>query len=379
MSIYEFLYSQTIVSFIQRMKFLAKKVLLEEMKISSHGNRFFYRGFSYPLSFVVFEGLSCMGYFNHDTYEIAVNKRFILEREEELENLIRHELAHYMFFIRYGLWSGAHGKKYRDLCRAYGWGKDVYLSRVKMSMESDFNAKGNGGRVLEKVKKLLALGAACNSHESEQAMLKANALLLKYHLGKLESFAFPKDDLFDEEMSMKRIFKQRRFTAKLHSIASVLQTFFVYPVKNRGKEYVYLEVFGKRANVSIAEYVGFFLDREFERLWLKVKKENPTLKGATSKNSFFRGLSKGYCDQINALRKGDFQKDKNALICIEKKLESSSKMAYPRLGRHTLRYRNCEASLAFGCKEGAKLQVSEALEKKKCSGKFIPLLSRFHL
>ena len=83
----------------------------------------------------------------------------------------------------------------------------------------------------------------------------------------------------------------------MDAIAAILATFFVSIVYNRGKEFIYLEILGSPVNAEIAEYVANVLQGELDRLW----KDTP-LQGAVARNSFFRGLAKGYCQRSRRSR-----------------------------------------------------------------------------
>ena len=163
------IYSQAIVEFLGLAKSLAKQILRDEMHISVKRERFTLNGYSYPIDIAVFEGEAWFGYFDPNFCEIGLNKLFIYQKEELVDTL-RHELAHYICWIRHR--DITHSATFRDLCKACGWGKDVFASR-KAPAEPLSDA------VSSKIEKLLALANSSNPHEAEAALLKANQLLFK--------------------------------------------------------------------------------------------------------------------------------------------------------------------------------------------------------
>lgn len=205
-----------------------------------------------------------------------------------------------------------------------------------------------------------------NLHEAEQATLKAHFLLAKYNLQEIHSQE-GKQNIQEEELSLKRVLKAKRSHAKLDCISSILRTFFVHPVINYARKSVYLEIFGTFENVSIAEHVSLFLDKELERLWLKVKKENPFFKGLAKKNSFFRGVSKGYCQKIESQKNSFPKKDQNSLIVVEKALTDSLHLAYPKLSKKKSSYQHCPQASQLGFEEGRSLMIQTALENQNSS------------
>ncbi|MFT4551893.1 MAG: hypothetical protein ACI9S8_000514 [Chlamydiales bacterium] len=374
-----FLYSKTILTYLARVKLLARDILKRELLLSVRGERFSMGTSSYPLSFVVFEGNKRLGYFDYETFEIGINRHVMLmTKPEDLRNLLRHELAHYMMFIKYGHTVSAHGPEFRDLCKSYGWGEAVYASQSPtIDNPSGELIHLHDERILSKIQKILALTASHNPHEAEQATVKANSLLTKYNLREIHSLDSSHSQQFDEDMWVKRILKKKRSNAKLNSIISILRTFYVYPVLNYGSNIVYLEIFGSKTNTSIAEHVGIFLDQELEKLWLRIQKGHPHLKGLASKNSFMRGVAKGYCSKIESLKDDYSPADQKALIVLENKLSLSMEMAYPKLSHRSSSYQNCEKASEIGKKEGQKLQIQSCLEKSPKKGLISGLVDFF--
>lgn len=338
----EILYSKAILSFLKKIKGFAKEIIIEEMGLAAYHSRFAVGKLIYPLHFVVFDHPSKLGYFQGNLYEIGINKIFLLEKETEIKNLLRHELAHYMTYIEHGSNVPSHGKEFKEICKRYGWSPEVSMGRVSI----DEGVKNR--KVAQKVRKLLSLTHSPNPEEAHAATLKAKELLEKYQISLDEE---------GEEKVAVRVLEKKRCDAKLQAIASILRSFHVYPIFNRGQGIVYLELFGEQVSIEIAEYVAYFLDKQFERLWEEVKKENPQLKGAVAKNSFFRGLAKGYEKKMPlSTSKG--------IIKIEKELITSAQNAYPHLHNLKSTYSNHEKALCIGKEKGKFLHIQESIAKK---------------
>ena len=336
------LYSETICLFLSQVQKEAQSILSHEMGLSCGMRHFWVKETGYPLNFVVFEHPNKMGYFDPEMYEIGINKCFLFEPQDALRDLLRHELAHYMTFIVHGL-TAPHGKEFHAICNLYGWKTNVTQATIP-----PLNRKINF-RALEKVQKLFALSSSHHTHEAELALLKARELLVKYHL------QHAREGL--EEMEIHRLFKQKRSSSKMQTIASILRHFFVYPVFNRGKGCVYLELFGKSVNLEIAKYVGCFLDRELERLW-----KTSGLKGLRAKNSFFRGVAKGYNQKMKPK-----SEQVQAIISLKNQLVKAAAKAYPHLSTSYSRsYADLRAT-AIGKERGKELQIHSSLKATSTS------------
>jgi len=365
----QLLYSQAIISFLRKIKKQAREILRDEVGAKVGKSRFTISSYTYPLNIVVFENPRHLGYFDADIYEIGIHKILMLSHnKEQLSAILRHEIAHYLTFIRYGTSVEDHGKEFRKTCRKCGWEKDVYGASTKgteIDMPSSLSTSALS--LTRKIQKLLALGSSSNHHEAELATIKSQELMVKYNISKAEKLL--DDD--DDEMMVKRVLQHKRYSAKLEAMTTILRTFFVFPVINSGKSCVYLEVFGDPCNVITAEYVAAFLDKELENLWLSKKREKRMPKGLASKNSFFRGVAEGFCNKIKEQASKDTEKNSKALTVLTKDLERRVPMAYPRLRKRNSKHRHCSQGAALGNKVGKELQIRKACTEKSKDKKFL--------
>ena len=360
-----YIYSKKIIQFIQEVTFYIKQILREEIKLKVFNDRFYdFDGkINYPISVVVFNDKNILGYFNLDFYEIGIHENLMFSSKKQLKDVIRHELAHYMVCIQYGKEVPSHGREFRSFCKSIGWGKDVY----RASSSLDFEAfPQEDSRILQKVKKLMALSSSCNSNEAEQAMVKAQQLLLKHNINAMDLESKGPDGLedFDQNLVLKRILKQKKKDAKMQAIAIILRTFFVSVVYNRTEKFTYLKILGSPTNIQIADYVANFLQTELDFLWEKTKKEY-NLKGLVAKNSFFNGIAKGYTDKVENLKKQSSIDVSNALMVIKNQLKEAEAMVYERLKSSKSQSKFCPFSSGLGKEVGNSLSINPAVTNTK--------------
>ncbi|MBS0629391.1 MAG: DUF2786 domain-containing protein [Verrucomicrobia bacterium] len=350
------IYSKKIISFTGQIKQIIKVVLTREVGLKVGRDRFldFKQRASYPINIVIYNNKTMLGYFDPNFYELGFHE--CLMNKEQLENVIRHELGHYIAFIVHGETIQAHGPEFRALCHHFGWGEEVYRATTCLEDgEKVFEVEQSP--ILRKVQKLMALATSNNQHEAESAMIKSQQLLLKHNLD-------CNFDQNDEKICLKRLLKQNRENGKMRAIGKILETFFVSIVFNRAKDGIYLEILGDLVNVEIAEYVADVLDRELDNMWESAKRQ-ANLKGAIAKNSFFLGLAKGYCNKIEALKRDYNREVRNALIVIEERLCMAKEMAYPHLVSTRRRGNHCATSAALGELMGRKLNINAAVAASK--------------
>ncbi len=352
-----FVYSKKIIRFVRDIKKITKEVLSQEIGLRVAGDRFYDKreAFSYPIKIVVYNNKAMLGYFAADFFELGFHELLMNSSREQLVNIVRHELGHYLTFIQYGNTIQAHGTEFRAFCQRHGWSDEVYKATTCLDDGASPPATEECG-VLRKVQKLMALASSSNHNEAEQAMIKSQQLLLKHNID--AKFV---DSNEEEKVFLKRIMKQKKENAKMRSIARILETFFVNTIYNRCSGYIYLEIIGTATNVEIAEYVADFLDRELENLWDHAKKNHVSLKGMVAKNSFILGIAKGYCDKIHSLKREYQSEVANALMVIEKKLVDAKTMIYPRLQSSRSHGSFCQHSLDLGEQVGRKLNINTAI------------------
>lgn len=308
---------------------------------------------------VVFENDKLHGYFD-DSIDplIGINKVFVNMDITLAQDVLKHEIAHYLCHRRHGDAHQAHGPKFHAMC------KEIGANPIAKESMADLKARIGGGdhdKLVEKVKKLLALGSSSNEHEAELATLKANELLMKYNLSTTgENF---------DVIYQKKLFKVGQKNAKNRTIMGILKTFGVFPVYNRssGRNYV-LEVCGAKANVEIAEYVANFLNTELERLYEKARKEHD-LNGLTAKNAFFNGIRIGYTDKYKAQKSEltkKYEGSENQLVIHDDLLAvKAGQLIYENLtnGRGSSERGNFRAK-SLGAEAGKNLSINKAVNNK---------------
>lgn len=361
------LHSKTISIFTSRVRATVREIVNNEMKLKMEKSRIQYLQLHYPLNIVVFEDQSRLGYFDSRTYEIGLSKKLMyLAHDEVLKNIIRHELGHFMVYLKFGNIS-PHGEDFHKVCKSFGWGSEVYSAYANVELENSKldNPDEKSQKLISRLKKLLALASSDNAHESEMATLKANELLLEHNLDLSKT-----NKEQEEVVYVERVLEASRKNTKHVAIYEILKTFFVSPVFNHGQGIFYLEVIGDKTSVELASYVANFLNHELDILWKQAQKENPSLKGATSKNSFFRGVAKGYVEKIQ-IQKNNIATG-SEIVAIEKNIQRYLAIAYPRISHSSLSagIHNEDAHKA-GKQKGSNLSIKPALNSGPTSRLFL--------
>jgi hypothetical protein len=361
------IYSKKIDLFVKELKEIMKRIIVNELNQKVSGNWFLDKKKKayYPITTVIYNDRSMLGYFDSNVYELGFHERLMYAPKKQVEDLVRHELAHYMTFIEYGNVETSHGPEFRAFCEKVGWGKDVYSASVLLAEDLEETDKTESD-IYRKVQKLMALSSSQNPHEAEAAMIKSQQILLKHNIDSRYI-----DEQEDEKFYLKSVIKQSQRTEKMSAISRILETFFVSAVYARKNDGTHLEILGSKVNVQIADYVAEVLQDKLEELWCQAKEEY-RLKGLASKNSFFRGIAKGYVEKINDLKNSYTKEVSNALIVIEGKIEEAKALAYKRLVSSSSRVSHCSKSSSLGEAAGRGLNINPSITRSsKNSNKHI--------
>jgi hypothetical protein len=364
------IYSKVVLKFLNKATTYLKEILENEMGIRVNRTRFSYNSYTYPITIVLFEDERILGYFESSGFRIGINKSLMYsDKEENLKNILRHELAHYLCYIKYSYYDiKDHGDAFKRVCSSYNWGENVSRENSDISEEDiKFNESSKETVVMKKVRKLMELSESNNKNESELATAKANELLLKYNLSNADN----NED--DQEVCLKRILHSKRRTSKHDAIFKILKTFMVEPLYSGGRDCFYIEIIGDRINVSLADYVATYLENELENQWEFAQLNNPCLKGINHKNNFMRGISKGYVEKIKETQRTTI--NDNSLIIISEKLRENVKMIYPKLSKvHSKITKNKDAE-QIGVKMGKDLNIRKGIPKADTHKMNMPMLS----
>lgn len=157
-------------------------------------------------------------------------------------------------------------------------------------------------RVLDRIEKLLALGASDNKHEAEAAMAAAQRLMLRYNIeeGAARAARGYVSKCVGEGMRRRDLF--------CRVVASILQAFFFVEVLwvtqwRLGVGHVTcLEVVGTPTNVAVAEYVTTLLYRSAAHAANVALAAKTIPKGTRSRNAFRVGVAFGFMKKLDAER-----------------------------------------------------------------------------
>ncbi|MBN1335678.1 MAG: DUF2786 domain-containing protein [Deltaproteobacteria bacterium] len=208
--------------------------------------------------------------------------------------VLRHEMAHqYVDEVLRVHDEAAHGPAFRRVCAERGI--DPSAAGLPLGPEPA------AARVVEKVRRLLALAGSPEEHEARAAMEAACRLMRRHHLTRL-----------DEPLPLTWAFRQigrisGRFQVHEKAAAALLAAHFqvagiwvpAFDVRT-GRWGRVLEVSGTPEALEVAEWVHGWLMETAERLWRRWRRAHPHAPGR-ERRAFLAGVVSGFHDRLDRI------------------------------------------------------------------------------
>ena len=244
-----------------------------------------------PAVLVLGDATSRHGAWVRATRRLELSRTLVLERSwPEVIGVLQHEMAHqFVDEVLHQHDEAAHGETFRRVCDERGIdGKAAGAPVAAAGVEVD--------RVLDRIRKLLALAGSANQHEAEVAMRRAHELMLRHNIEHAAQRTYEVRHLGDPHKRGNRIEAD---------IAGLLAAFFFVKViripvylPREGKRGAVYEIAGTHANVEMASHVYAFLIATAARLWDEHRRDHR----GRDRLSYQCGVVRGFAEKLKAER-----------------------------------------------------------------------------
>jgi phage-related protein len=335
-----------------------------------------------PISIQLFDSNSLWGQFDPTTRSISISRKLIQNYSwQKVLGVFLHEMAHQFVFDSQNenptksifdferKEDKPHGEIFQKACRKLGVPAQFSKARVGFQEASlDWKDEGTDGteeiKLLDKVKKLLALAQSSNEHEAGLAMRRVQELFAQHNLERVPTLERSQyvHQIVAEGKKRKNAWEQR-------IISILIEFFFVeiiilhqFNAQTQKSEQVF-EIIGTRENVLMAEYVYFFLLQQLESFSKKIKNIS-----GRERASYRLGILEGFSQKLSV--KEESQRDPKAqsiaralvLFKNDPAMESYLKEIYPRLSFRKNASRLVDtAAFKAGQQIGKSLVISKPL------------------
>ncbi len=336
----------------------------------------------------IIESVTVFGRWQATGRSIGISRHLILNHGWDVAvNVLKHEMAHQMCHEVFQLQGRPHDRDFHRACDLLGLPRRYCRAAIDLaglSAETPATPAGldSRGRLIEKIRKLLALSTSSNEHEAQAALRMAVRTMEKHRV----------DEADIEEEGNEAIYRilptgKKRVAAYQRLITSLLSRYFqvtvihsqLYdPVADQVSRT--FEIFGRRDHVEVAEHCYHFLENRLASLW-RAYQNNIAGSARHSKNSYYLGILHGFQANLEehrqkgvtggiAARTGSVelvsadppasQKDKAVEECLRRR--------YPRLQRQ--KHKNSRVSLSIfnqGVMAGREITLNTAIPRGNTS------------
>jgi hypothetical protein len=291
---------------------------------------------------------------------IEMSRSLVLERPwGEVVEVLRHELAHQYVEEVLGIRDEPpHGPTFQRVCR------ERAIDSRAAGAPDDVEGDPETARLVEKIRRLLALAGSPNQHEAELAMRRAQELMLKHQLSMGSG-------------ERRYVFRHLGTPAKRKTRAEgylgglLAEHFFVEVIWSRvydayeGIEKSVLEVCGTPENVDMAEYVHAYLMQTAEHLWREARRRRPELRPG-DRSAFMSGVISGFSEKLHGARSE--QRGQGLVWVGDPGLSTYFQRRHPRTRSASASRSTRWAAQAAGRAEGRKVVLHRPLEGGGSSG-----------
>ncbi|MBI4792188.1 MAG: DUF2786 domain-containing protein [Deltaproteobacteria bacterium] len=289
-------------------------------------------------------------------------------------NILKHEMAHQLVSELFAS-RDAHGAPFDRACDMLGLPREFRgasgdLPRTIPDLAERARVSSHH-HLLVKIEKLLALAESGNEHEALLAMEKANQLMVKYNISRIEERRQSEYDCIIINPKKKRIENyQRKICAILTShffVRIILSDLFDADLCCTHKT---IEILGARENVLMAHYVYSFLLVQIDCLWQQYQRTHTTT--GRQKRSYCLGVADGFHRKLSAQQEKNVEQSKaparggpslSVLVCNnDQGLVRFIRQRYPRLAHRTsAAVRVSLSEYEAGCRDGGNLTLHKGI------------------
>jgi Protein of unknown function (DUF2786)/SprT-like family len=285
---------------------------------------------------------------------IEISRTLVLDRPWlEVASVLEHEMAHqFVDEVLQVRGETAHGETFRRVCAERGIDARA-AGQPGTASPADPSATGATGatgadpgtdRVLERIRKLLALAGSPNQHEAEIAMRKAHELMLRHNI---EATATRSQHRY----CVRHLGDPHKRSTRVESdVVSLLAEFFFVKVirvpvylPRLGKSGTVYEIAGTHANVEMASHVYAFLLATAARLW-DANRHDTRVRNGRDRLVYQSGVVGGFRDKLLSER---VDLKETGLVWVgDRSLDGFYRARHPRITtrRHHVRINSAHAA-----------------------------------
>jgi hypothetical protein len=314
-------------------------------------NRSRFAGRLVPPVIVLSDSTAHLGRWHSATRTLEISRTLVVHRPWlEVASVLEHEMAHqFVDEVLHVRNETAHGETFRRVCAERGIdaraaGAPTPGGAAATPDAPRASADRDADRILDRIRKLLALAGSSNQHEAEIAMRKAHELMLRHNI---EATAARNERSYEVRHLGDPYKRGTRVDAEVAGLLS--EFFFVKVIRvpvylpRLGKSGLVYEIAGTRANVEMATHVHAFLLATAERLWAE-NRHDARVRDGRDRLAYQSGVIGGFREKLLSERVG---LNRTGLVWVgDRELDGFYHRRHPRITtrHHRVRVNSAHAA-----------------------------------
>ena len=258
--------------------------------------------------------------------------------------VLKHEMAHQVCTEILRNQRPGHGLDFHQACDLLGVTESFSRASSDLAGQIEQTAPVRcqtveGRRMINRIRKLMALAGSDNEHEAALAMQRAGELLARHNLQLAEA---------EKQTGYAHVVintGRKQLAAYRRAICAILRDYFYVQVvcsslynPHLNETSKTIELLGREENVPVAEHCYHFLEERLAFLW---SQNGARFSGhaRTARNSYYLGLLRGFAEKLShqlnlndSRQHEDLHKTPGALVLArDRQLQSFISRRFPRL------------------------------------------------
>lgn len=297
-----------------------------------------------------------LGLWSANTRTLSLSESLLRGPWGILAEVLKHEMAHQ--FVTEVLNSGdlaPHGGLFTEVCEARGIDPRPHGT----PRAGEGTASSDAARVLERVRRLLALASSENQNEAEAAMSAARKLMLRHNIdapGSSGGYSFRH---LGEPTGRRKAWQR--------ALANLLSEFFFVDIiivpafrPLEGKAGSVIEACGTESNLEVASYAHDFLMKAAAAAWVDHKKAQ-RIAGNRDRESYLFGVMTGFRDKL--VRESKKLKGEGLIWLGDPALDKYFRKRHPHIRRVGGRAAPDAGAFSQGQKAGERLVIHRGISE----------------
>jgi predicted SprT family Zn-dependent metalloprotease len=331
----------------------------------------FFRDRLRPVSFALIDTKTYLGRWDPESRTIELDRSLLTRRSWiTIVEVLKHEVAHQavsdLHDHEVAHQESPHGPLFRSYCEHLGIpphardrGGDVEAS-IADPIDSEKE------KVLDRIRKLLALAESPNQHEAETAAASAQRLMLKYNLEVNQRTGMADFSVRMIGPISGRVHEHQRRLSHILNSYFFVKVIWAHAYRPLDATWgTCIEATGTVPNLMMAEYVYDFLVATGERLWADYKKKHG-IKENRDRLTFLAGIMVGFAKKL-AEQEKSFTKE--GLVWVpQAALDDYYQRRHPRIRTYSAGGRTRNSAYHHGAAAGSQIVLHKPVHESSSGG-----------